>query len=118
MQEVHRVTKFGSGARQSRTQNIPSVLWLVPLILLLGSILRWPAAYDLVLRLVVCSAATLLAYGLLGEGMLTGLGWTFLGLAVLYNPVLRLHFDRDVWCVINVVAAAPFGLLGFLVTLV
>lgn len=37
--------------------------------------------------------------------------WPWLGavLALLYNPVFRIHFERETWAVLNVLAAAALG---------
>lgn len=75
--------------------------------MLLGAMGKWPYAYYQITRWVVCAAAVYVAYK----------GWTFkqtwavwvFGLAtVLFNPVVPLHFKRDTWQVLDLLAAAAF----------
>lgn len=93
---------------------IPTPVWAVPLVLLVVALGPWPHGFYGLLRLVVCASAVYCAYTVLSRGRQSWLGWTFVGLAFLYNPVFRIHFDREVWSAINIVSALPYGIAGWL----
>ena len=60
-----------------------------------------PYGYYILLRLVCCGIFAYLAYQAFIQEQQ---GWTWvLGItAVLYNPVIRIHLNREIWSVINV----------------
>lgn len=61
-----------------------------------------PYGYYVLLRIVICGICILLvvrAYDL----RFTGWTWTMGLVAVVYNPVIRIHLDRPTWSAINVV---------------
>lgn len=60
-----------------------------------------PYAYYVLLRVVVCGIFVYLAVQAHG---LKKTGWTWvLGItAVIYNPFLRVHLNRDIWIIVNV----------------
>ncbi len=41
------------------------------------------------------------------------LSYTFIFAAVLFNPVIPIHLTRNIWQIIDIVAAVPFLLLIF-----
>lgn len=88
------------------------ILWLAPIALLIAALAPWPYGYYALLRLAICGASIWLAFNLINSRALNGLGWAFVGLALLYNPVFRIHFERDVWMVLNVISTIPFALIG------
>lgn len=91
----------------------PRPVWLAPLVLLILALGPWPYGYFMLLRLVVCGAAAWLAYSLLQGPALRSLGWTFVGIALLFNPVFKIHFERETWMALNVLSAVPFALYGW-----
>lgn len=93
--------------------SVPKPLWLIPLVLLVAAVAPWPYGYFMLLRLMVCGASIWLAYSLIQRSELRSLGWIFVVLALLYNPVFRVHFEREVWIVLNIISAAPFALVGW-----
>lgn len=59
-----------------------------------------PYGYYVLLRIVVCGIFVYLAvkaHGLNKTGWAWGLGIT----AVIYNPLLRVHLNRDIWSLVN-----------------
>lgn len=64
----------------------------------------WPYGYYQLLRFGVCAVAV---YGAVLAHRSENAGWTWaLGaLAVLFNPVVPVFFDRGVWAVLDVLAA-------------
>jgi hypothetical protein len=86
------------------------MLWAAPLVFLFAAVGPWPYGFYQFLRLVVCGTAAYLAYATLSRGSRSSLGWAFLGLAILYNPAFKVHFERQTWAVLNVGSAVPFAL--------
>lgn len=117
---IPQVTVGAGGAMSDLIQGptdslakIPKPVWVAPLVFLILALGDWPYGYFMLLRLVVCSAATWLAYSLLHGPSFRGLGWAFVGLALLYNPVFKVGFERDTWTVLNLFSAIPFALIGW-----
>lgn len=71
--------------------------------LLLG-VLDMPYGYYRVMRLVVCVVATYGAFRA-HERDAKGLVWTFGIVAVVFNPIVPLGFQRDDWAVVDVLGA-------------
>lgn len=92
---------------------IPTPVWLAPLVILVAALGPWPYGYYGFLRMVVCASAAYVAFALLSGEQRRGLGWAFVGLALLYNPIFRVHLDRETWAVINLFSAAPYAMLGW-----
>ena len=71
-----------------------------------------PYGYYTFLRIVVCGAAgygALLAIGTKQSGWAIILGL----LAVVFNPVVPVHLDRDTWAVVDLVTAATLSVAAF-----
>ena len=76
-------------------------------VLLLGALADWPYGYYQFLRLAVCAAGGFCAWRawmhrqpLWGSGMV--------GLVLLFNPILTVHFRRGEWAWIDALAALAF----------
>lgn len=68
--------------------HIPTAVWICPAIALAVAIAPMPYGYYTGLRIVVCLASVFVAWSLLNRQSGRGLGWAFVGLAILYNPVI------------------------------
>lgn len=67
----------------------------------------WPYGYYQLLRFGVTAVAAYgayLAYDTGQQGWMWGLG----GLAVLFNPIVPIAFEREVWAFLDVAAAVAF----------
>lgn len=87
-------------------------LYLIPIAMLGAALLPMPYGYYQFLRLIVCGAAILGAIDANQRGDQPSL-IVLAMLAVLYNPVFRIHLDRETWGMINVATAAAFAAVGF-----
>ena len=69
----------------------------------------WPYGYYQLLRFGVCAVGV---YGavLAHRAGLGGWTWGLGALAVLFNPLVPVHFDRDVWAGLDLAAAALLAL--------
>jgi hypothetical protein len=87
------------------------VLYLVTLIpaaiLVITLIGHRPYSHFVFLRLVVSIAAAILALAAHKQNA-TAWMWVMIGLLVLFNPLVPLHFGRAVWRVLDVGAAGVF----------
>jgi hypothetical protein len=68
-----------------------------------------PYGYFTLLRVIVCGAAAFSAFNLF-ERKVEGLAWAFVMTAVLFNPFIKIHLGRDVWWLVDGVAAALLGM--------
>lgn len=85
----------------------PSFLFLIPAGMSLIALAYMPYGYYQLLRLVVTSSAAFIAW----RGFERGdriLPVLFTLAALLFNPLFRVHFERDQWAVLNVIAACLY----------
>lgn len=73
-----------------------------------------PYGYYMLLRWVVCGASIFAGIALVQrDRTITALlAW---GLTLLFNPIIRVHFNRGTWEVLNVGAAAALVVLALMV---
>ena len=86
-----------------------AMLWLVPIGLWILAPLDWPYGYYQFLRL----ACTICLFFLIffESDVFTYWGFwpiAFVGLGLLYNPILPVHLDKETWTMLNI------GSAGFL----
>ncbi|WAC26346.1 DUF6804 family protein [Ancylobacter sp. SL191] len=86
-----------------------AALHLVPATMLAIALGRWPYAYYMALRLVVCMAAIILAVMIFRQAGKTG-PWVaaFAITAGIFNPFIPVHLTRDLWQVLDLGAAGLF----------
>ncbi|MGA2914719.1 MAG: DUF6804 family protein [Sedimentisphaerales bacterium] len=83
---------------------IPSIISAVMLLLALAD---WPYGYYILLRFVVCGSAAFVAY--LGYFIKKQwVIWTFGIIALLFNPIIRIHLNRELWAFIDIAVAVIF----------
>lgn len=75
--------------------------------MLLAAVGKWPYAYYQLMRWVVCATAVFVAYNGWTFKRVWAL-WVFGFVAVLFNPLVPIHIERDIWQVIDLLAAATF----------
>lgn len=87
---------------------LPRSLWLVPAGLLIVAVAELPYAYYTLLRIVVCVCCLVILYQahLVHERAVSF--WTVVlgGMALLFNPLVRVHLTRETWAPIDVACAA------------
>ncbi len=87
---------------------VPALHYVVGAALLLA-VLPMPYGYYQLLRIGACLAFAALAYDAHSKGR-PAYYWLWLcGLALLYNPILRIHFERETWAILNILAAAALA---------
>lgn len=76
----------------------------VALMLVVGA-LPMPYGYYSLLRIVACGMFGFLAYDIHMKGGKV-LPWVFGFMAVLFNPLIKIHLPKEVWIFVDVVSAA------------
>ena len=76
--------------------------------LLLALLEGWPYGYFTLLRFVVCIAMVLIAY-LSYQEKREGWTWSFVVIAILFNPIVPIYLAREAWWFIDLVVAAFLG---------
>jgi hypothetical protein len=68
-----------------------------------------PYGFYMLVRVVTCAASCYAAVQMsrLNHSVLL---WFMIGLAVIYNPIFRVHLTRDLWWWFNAAAAVLLGL--------
>ncbi len=87
----------------SDTRVPPAVLSLAAVVLLLG-MAPMPYGYYALLRIVSCITFCWAAVES-HKRRHQMLPWVFALAAILFNPIVRVHFDRGVWVWLNLLAA-------------
>lgn len=88
--------------------NVPAIISI--LFLLLAVFGRWPYAFYTLLRFAVCGSAVYYALRAYHLKRLYWV-WVMVALALLFNPVVTVHFPRSTWQVLNVVAVGVFAVV-------
>ena len=97
---------------QQRPHAIPSLLAAAFLLL---ATLDLPYGYYTFLRIAVTGVALYVAYSGYKWGKTWAL-WTFVTVAMLFNPLIPVHLTKDVWFPIDLVTAAAFVLAAVVVS--
>jgi hypothetical protein len=75
-------------------------------ILLILAVFSWPYGYYIFLRWAISAIAVYVAYAL-SESKDNKL-WIFVGVMVVFNPVVPIYLERSLWIVIDFVSAGFF----------
>ena len=76
-------------------------IWLIPIAALGVALADMPYGYYQLLRVLVFCACCYLAFRS-HESKLQAWTWLFAGLAITYNPIVKLHLGAEVWPIVNV----------------
>jgi hypothetical protein len=74
-----------------------------------------PYGYFTFLRFAVCAVGFYLAYKTYEDNKESLWVWAFAGIAVLFNPIIIVHFERATWTVIDLIIGIFFVLSMFLI---
>ena len=87
-----------------KINKIPVILSIIMLLL---AIPPMPYGYYSLLRLIICGTAiylTWFAKVIDRQGWM----WTMGFIALLFNPIIPVHLNKDLWCLIDLVVAIIF----------
>lgn len=83
---------------------------IVASVCLLLALLPMPYGYYQLLRLIVCGVSIWAAISTYKTNQTLTILYALV--ALLYNPVFIIHFDRSTWAIINVLTVLFFGYAG------
>ena len=91
------------------------ILFLIPAALLLLALADMPSGYYVLMRIVVCLASVIVAYGgYKREDSVNGTVILFVLMAILFNPIIPVYlYDREIWMPIDIIGAIVFVIKGF-----
>jgi len=82
---------------------------IVASVVLLLALLPFPYAYYTLLRIVVTICAGIIAYNLKPHEDRKNWFFIFVGIAILFNPIIPIHLSRKIWGLIDIIVAVVFG---------
>lgn len=94
-------------AEERKYKNTIAVIAAVMLLLAIPSI--WPYGYYQLLRWVVAGSAAFIAYLAYNIGKISWM-WILIVIGILFNPIVPFYLDKEVWVIIDLVAAVTFFL--------
>lgn len=74
-----------------------------------------PYGFFTLLRFVVCAVSIYLTYKVYDNESDSLWVWVFGGIAVLFNPIIPIHLQRETWWIIDLVVGIFFILSMFLI---
>ena len=89
-----------------KNKNIASGIAILMLLLAIPSG-AWPYGYYILLRWVVTGVAVFV-WWIASELERKGWSWVMIGIAILFNPLIPIHLDKETWIVIDFIIAALF----------
>lgn len=72
----------------------------------------WPIGVYTLTRFLVCIGATIAAVVFFSANR-SRFGWLCVAIAVVFNPLIRVHFTRDTWQMIDAITGSLLLLLGW-----
>lgn len=88
------------------------ILYLMAAMLLVGS-MPMPYGYYTILRLATCIVFGVLAYDFATRGNEV-LPWLLGFVVVLFNPIIKIHFTKQAWAVLDIAVAVSLIVLSLL----
>jgi len=76
-------------------------------IMLLIALVRLPYGYYIALRWIVAVFSAISAFDALNKRK-SGWVWVFIGIAIMYNPIVPVHLTKAIWSPINILTAIIF----------
>ncbi len=84
---------------------MPKPVLFVAVGMLFIGVLPLPYGYYMLLRFVACGVFAWAAY-ITFENKEEVLPWVFVILAIVFNPIIKIHFPKEVWAIIDFCSAA------------
>jgi len=83
-------------------------LLYIPAAVLFIGVFPLPIGYYTLLRLVVTAAAAYIAYDTFQTDKQSGWIWVFGFVAILFNPLIPIYLDKELWMIIDFAVAVLF----------
>ncbi len=93
------------GTEDTREPCVPKIVIAIASGVLALGVAPMPYGYYTILRIIACAVFVWCAI-VTGRRKLEILPWVFALLAILFNPIVRVHLDRALWMWANLGAAA------------
>lgn len=84
---------------------MPKIVLYIAVVFLVLAVLPRPYGYYTLLRLIAFGVFAWAAY-ISFERHDKILPWIFVVLALVYNPIIKVYFPKEIWTVINLLSAA------------
>lgn len=91
-------------------EKVPLIISVI-LLILAALPLDWPYGYYQLLRIVVFGTSIYLCF-LSHRSKSPGWFWLFVSIAIIFNPVLKIHLSRSAWLIFNMIAFVIMGWFG------
>ncbi len=90
-------------------KSLSRLVWIVPVILLVGAVAQLPYGYYTFVRIVTCGCVALLAVVGFRERP-SSQSWSIMLslIAILFNPILPIHLNRSAWFFLDLGTAGVF----------
>ncbi len=89
-------------------------VFIVPIALLLIGIADLPTGYYTLVRIVVCLVSAYSSYLSYKSDEKVGIATvSFALLALLFNPIIPIYLNKEVWTVLDLISAALFAIRYF-----
>jgi hypothetical protein len=85
---------------------------IIAALMLLGALGNWPYGYYQLLKWFTCAVSVFVAYTAYNKKIFW-VTWIFGFVAVLFNPLLPIHFSREIWQPIDFIFAVLFIVIIF-----
>jgi hypothetical protein len=83
-------------------------LLYIPAAVLFIGVFPLPIGYYTLLRLVVTAAAAYIAYDTFQTDKQSGWTWVFGFVAILFNPLIPIYLNKELWMIIDFATAILF----------
>ena len=95
--------------------NLPSQAYLVIGLVALIAAAPMPYGYYTLVKILVCGFSAVLAYRnyKAADDKLAAWVWVFLIIAIIFNPLIPLHMQKEVWMVVDTVTGVLFLWLAY-----
>ena len=88
---------------------------LIVAVMLIAALADWPYGYYQLLRIAVTGVSIYIAV-ISYDWQKRWAMWTFIPVAILFNPLAPIHLSREIWQPIDVLCALLFLLVGLVLS--
>jgi hypothetical protein len=111
---VENYNKIRVRQLQNPKWNFPAKVYFGVGVLLLIAAAPLPYGFYTFIRIIICGFSTVLSYNNFKTTHNNSIWpWFFLLLAVLFNPFIPIHMEKNVWMIIDIILGAFFIFLAY-----
>lgn len=75
------------------------------------AIFHLPYGFYIFLRISVCACSIATAYLTFNDPKFKFIAWISIAIAILFNPIIPIHLNKEIWSFFNVAVAAFYSFL-------